>query len=221
MSSQVTVTHGEPCFPRNGWISASWWEVENEFLDLLCLCVRLLLYLLNCIYLPHLTGGEGVNSCVLLSCLLCLNPNTLKNIRQYFYKSGILMWVGTLWWGHNISNINKHSNVNNLHKHAYVLICTCKIVNICKILLRSNERLLVLTFFFSSYSPVFLRIPTIMQKMLVQATSYKQWAYTFAREWNISLKKKSVIEMYWNILQKAAMQTSIKIFVSTNKGIVI
>lgn len=34
-------------------------------------------------------------------------------------------------------------------------------------------------------------------------------------------KKKSVIEMYWNILQKAAMQTSIKIFVSTNKAIVI
>ena len=41
----------EPCFPGDGWTPACPWEVVNEFLVLLCLHARLLLYLLNCSYL--------------------------------------------------------------------------------------------------------------------------------------------------------------------------
>lgn len=46
--------HDEPCFHGSGWISACWWDAVNEFLILLCLCVHLLFYLLNCLYLDPL-----------------------------------------------------------------------------------------------------------------------------------------------------------------------
>lgn len=41
----------EHSFPGDGWTLASPWEVVNEFIILLCLCVQLLVSLLNCPWL--------------------------------------------------------------------------------------------------------------------------------------------------------------------------
>lgn len=35
--------------PGDGLAPAWWWEIANEFLNLLCLCMKLLLYPLNCL----------------------------------------------------------------------------------------------------------------------------------------------------------------------------
>lgn len=77
----------EPCFSGGGWTSACPWEAVNEFLDLLCLCVGLLLYLIICPYLNPWgllafyhsnsllppTRREWASSYMGLSCQLRLN----------------------------------------------------------------------------------------------------------------------------------------------------
>ena len=50
-SSQETIMHDEPCFPRSDWAPACQCEIMNEFLVLFCWSVHLLLYLVNCLYL--------------------------------------------------------------------------------------------------------------------------------------------------------------------------
>ena len=83
------------CLPKSPWWSPAFLAVPEhlpasgkEWMNsLLCLCVQLLLYLLNRLYLsprvfslshswiyPHLTSREWVSSCLVLSCQLGLNP---------------------------------------------------------------------------------------------------------------------------------------------------
>lgn len=91
-SSQVTVILMEPFFSGDGWTPGCPWEGVNEFLDLLCLCTWLLLYLLNCHYLNsqvlsllsfwfsppswHRRCGEWASGCVRPSCWLGLNHDS-------------------------------------------------------------------------------------------------------------------------------------------------
>lgn len=64
----------------------------NDFFGLLCLCVKVLLCLLNRLYLnpwdfscflPHSTKGEWVRGCVGLSCLLGLNYDMAYEIQRF------------------------------------------------------------------------------------------------------------------------------------------
>lgn len=89
LSSQVMVTHDGVLLSQRGWTPDRPWETVNEFLILLCLHVKLLLYLLNFLYLyprvypcssfwfspPLLWGGNKLLSG--LSSLLGLNYNTV------------------------------------------------------------------------------------------------------------------------------------------------
>lgn len=95
LSSQEVITCNEPCFPGSGWAAAWQWEAVNEFLALLWLSAKILLYLIDysisayefsrIIYLsgslPHPTwGGERAAARCLFTCGVKPPHHHWKNI---------------------------------------------------------------------------------------------------------------------------------------------